>query len=137
MQVNLVPKQSVQNKSNQNFFVAFLFQAVFEVEVVFAVWEQLHLCRDPTRDGWIKEFIKRKWSSGLFWAVGLQRKKTPNCHKDATFWGGFFYFFVGKKLKMILAATQKSINAKKILQNFGKYIFVCENRQQTYSEISL
>ena len=28
MQVNLVPKQSVQNKSNQNFFVAFLFQAV-------------------------------------------------------------------------------------------------------------
>ena len=76
-----------------------------------------------------------------FWAVfgsqGCREKKNLNCHKDATFWGGFFYFFVGKKLKIILAATQKSINAKKILQNFGKYIFVCENRQQTYSEISL
>ena len=31
--------------------------------------------RDPTRDGWIKEFIKRKWSSGLFWAVGAAEKK--------------------------------------------------------------
>ena len=31
--------------------------------------------RDPTRDGWIKEFIKRKWNSGLFWAVGAAEKK--------------------------------------------------------------
>ena len=38
--------------------------------------------RDPTRDGCIKEFIKRKWNSGLFWAVGAaEKKKPPNCHK--------------------------------------------------------
>ena len=34
-----------------------------------------HTSRDPTRDGWIKEFIKRKWSSGLFWAVGAAENK--------------------------------------------------------------
>ena len=39
----------------------------------------------PTRDGWIKEFIKRKLSSGLFWAVGAEEKKTPKCHKYAIF----------------------------------------------------
>jgi hypothetical protein len=49
--------------------------------------------RDLSRDDWIKEFIKRKSSSGLFWAVGAaEKKKTPNCHKYATFWGGFFNF---------------------------------------------
>ena len=31
--------------------------------------------RDLSRDDWIKEFIKRKWSSGLFWAVGAAEKK--------------------------------------------------------------
>ena len=36
--------------------------------------------RDPTRDGCIKEFIKRKWSSGLFWAVGAAEKKTSQLH---------------------------------------------------------
>ena len=41
--------------------------------------------RDPTRDGWIKGFIKRK----CFGQSGLQRKKPPNCHKYATFWGFF------------------------------------------------
>ena len=35
--------------------------------------------RDLSRDDWIKEFIKRKWSSGLVWAVGAaERKKLPN-----------------------------------------------------------
>ena len=35
--------------------------------------------RDLSRDDWIKEFIKRKWSSGLVWAVGAAEKKTlPN-----------------------------------------------------------
>ena len=48
--------------------------------------------RDPTRDGWIEEFIKRKRSSGLFWVVGAAEKKTLNCHKYATFWGGFLMF---------------------------------------------
>jgi hypothetical protein len=32
--------------------------------------------KDHTRDGWIKEFIKRKWSSGLFWAVEAAEIKT-------------------------------------------------------------
>ena len=41
----------------------------------------------------IKEFIKRKLSSGLFWAVGAaEKKKPPNYHKYATFLGGFFNF---------------------------------------------
>ena len=31
--------------------------------------------RDPIRDGWIKEFIKPKWSSGLFWTVQAAEKK--------------------------------------------------------------
>ena len=31
--------------------------------------------RDSSRDGWIKKFIKRKWSSGLFWVVGAAEKK--------------------------------------------------------------
>ena len=51
--------------------------------------------RDPTRDGWMKEFIKRKRSSGLFWAVGAAEKKqktTLNCHNYTTFEGDFFYF---------------------------------------------
>jgi hypothetical protein len=50
---------------------------------------------DPTRDGWIKEFIKRKWSSGLFWAVRLQRKKTTD------FLGGVFLCFQGQKIILI------------------------------------
>ena len=33
------------------------------------------LHRDSSRDGWIEKFIKRKWSSGLFWAVGAAEKK--------------------------------------------------------------
>ena len=63
--------------------------------------------RDLSRDDWIEEFIKRKWSSGLFWAVGAaEKKKTPNCHKYATFQCGhynvfkfFFFFFPTKSWK--------------------------------------
>jgi hypothetical protein len=36
-----------------------------------------------------------------FWAVlgcgGCREKTTPNCHKYATFWGGFFNFLWEKK----------------------------------------
>ena len=36
-----------------------------------------------------------------FWAVlgnqGCREKKTPNCHKYATFCGGFFNFLLAKK----------------------------------------
>ena len=49
-----------------------------------------YAARDPTRDGWIKEFIKRKWSSGLFWAVRAAERKTLN------FWGGIFNFLWAK-----------------------------------------
>ena len=44
--------------------------------------------RDATRDGWIKEFIKRKWSSGLFRAVwDAEKKKLPQV---CNFLGWFF-----------------------------------------------
>jgi hypothetical protein len=53
--------------------------------------------RDLRRDDCIKDFIKRKLSSGLFWAVGAAEKKKPYCNKYATFWGGFFNFLWAKK----------------------------------------
>ena len=37
---------------------------------------------------------------GLFWAVMAAEKKNPNCHKYATFWGGFFNFLWAKKIKI-------------------------------------
>ena len=38
--------------------------------------------RDALRDGCIKEFIKQKRSSGLFWAVrAAEKRKPPNCYK--------------------------------------------------------
>ena len=78
--------------------------------------------RDPTRDGWIKEFIKWKWSSGLFWAVsrGSREKKPPNCHKYATFWGGFFNF-LWEKNKKIIFAHKKLKNHPKKLQTNGSW----------------
>ena len=53
--------------------------------------------RDPTQDGWIEKFIKRKWNSGLFLAVGAAEKRNPNCHKYATFEVGVFMFSLPKK----------------------------------------
>ena len=54
--------------------------------------------RDPTRDGWLKEFVKRKWSSVLFWAVGAaEEKKIPTAISKQLFEAFFFYFFMGKK----------------------------------------
>ena len=87
-------------------------------------WEGLFfwvLYRDSTRDGCIKEFIKRKWSSGLFWAVVAAEKKNPNCHKYATIWGVFFSTFCGQKhilknIRNVLASELKSYIAKKILK---------------------
>ena len=52
--------------------------------------------RDFSRDDWIKEFIKRKWSSGLFWAVGAAEKKKGLGRLWATFWSGFFNFWWSK-----------------------------------------
>ena len=47
--------------------------------------------RYSTTDHWIQESIKRIINSGLFWAVGAE-KKTPKCHKHATFMGVFLMF---------------------------------------------
>ena len=55
--------------------------------------------RDPTRDGWIKEFIKQKLSSGMFWAVGAAEKKTfqlPTAISMPLF-GVVFSTFCGQK----------------------------------------
>jgi len=45
---------------------------------------------------------RKIYKTGMnFWAVlgrrGCREKKTPNCHKYATFWGGFFNFLWAKK----------------------------------------
>ena len=51
---------------------------------------------------WLDKIIyKTEMKFGLFWAVGTAEKKTPNCHKYATFWGGFFNFLWAKKIKNI------------------------------------
>ena len=68
--------------------------------------------RDPTRDGCIKEFIRRKQSSGLFWAVGAaERKKPPNCHKYATF-GGVFFNVLGATI----TSSKNCVGAKHLTQ---------------------
>ena len=79
-----------------------------------STFSQIALVRDSSRDGWIEKIIKQKWSSGLFWAGGTAEKKnTSNCHKYATFWGGFFNFLQAKKTiqnasKNILMSALKS-----------------------------
>ena len=65
--------------------------------------------RDLSRDDWIKEFIKRKWSCGLFWAVGAAEKKKSQLPKVCNFLRCFFQFLEGKKkFKNILASALKS-----------------------------
>ena len=59
---------------------------------LFQIWI-FEADRDLSRDDW----IKLKWSSGLFGAVAAAEKKPPNCHKYATFWGGNFKFLWAKK----------------------------------------
>ena len=53
--------------------------------------------RYPTRDGWIKEFIKRKRSSGLFWAVGAAEQKNLPTAISMQLFGVFFSTFCGQK----------------------------------------
>ena len=109
---NLLSRQTVQQKTavmyldleaiTRNHFPLSLSLLPFSVGVIFLLhfhsifWTAVTTfigsrdsSRDSSRDGCIKEFIKRKWSSGLFWAVGAAEKKPPNCHKYATFWVGF------------------------------------------------
>jgi hypothetical protein len=52
-----------------------------------------------------------------FWAVlgsqGCREKKTPTCHKYATFWDGFFNFLWAKK-DLKLKKKPFSISTKKV-----------------------
>ena len=52
--------------------------------------------RDPIRDGWIKEFIKRK-----FWAVGAAEKKTLPTAISMQLFGVVFSTFGGQKNQII------------------------------------
>ena len=54
-----------------------------------------------------------KRSSGLFWAVWVAEKRTPNCHKYTTFWSGFFNFLWAKKNRI-----EKLHNNSFIKKNF-------------------
>ena len=55
--------------------------------------------RDPTRDGCIKEFIRGKRSSGLFWAVGAaERKKLQTAISMQLFEVFFFNFLCAKRI---------------------------------------
>ena len=56
------------------------------------------ITRDPTRDGWIEEFIKQKWSSGLFWAVGAAEKKNLPTAISMQLFGVVFSTFWGQKI---------------------------------------
>ena len=46
-------------------------QTPFEDDIIMAR-------RDPTRDGWIKEFIKGNEVLGCFGSLGASEKKIPN-----------------------------------------------------------
>ena len=61
---------------------------------------------DSTTDGWIEEFIKRKWTSGLFWAVGAAaEKKNLLTAISMQLFGVVFSTFCGQKkiLKIFFA----------------------------------
>ena len=81
-----------------------LFQKhVDQVSIYVSVVNSWVYIRDPTWDGCIKEFIKRKWSSGLFWAVRAAEKK--NLPTAISIWGGFFNFLWAIFLFLIILAS--------------------------------
>ena len=84
--------------------------------------------RDLSRHDCIKEFIKRKWSSGLLWAVGAAEKKNPNCHKYATFWGGFLMFSRSKNNSKIFLKITYTIAV-------GSYFFSATPTAQNSPEL--
>ena len=53
-----------------------------------------------------------------FWAVlgslGCRENKTPNCHKYATFWGGFFNWAKKIKFKKKIAHKKLKKTPKKV-----------------------
>ena len=60
-----------------------------------------------TTDDWIKESIKRIFSSGLFWTVRAAEKKSPNCHNYATFEASFLKLLWSKNNFIFLKNTQR------------------------------
>ena len=58
--------------------------------------------RDYSRDGWIKEFTKRKLSSGLFWAGGAAEKKKLPTAISMQLFGVVFSTFCGQKKRFII-----------------------------------
>ena len=48
----------------------------------------------------LTEMVGKKNLSNGNEAQGCREKKPPNCHKYATFWGGFFNFMWTKKIKI-------------------------------------
>ena len=77
----------------------------------FALFDET---RNSSRDGWIKESIKRKWSFGLFWAVGAAEKKKLPTAISMQLFGVVFSTFCGQNKfrfflsKNILASALKS-----------------------------
>ena len=79
---------------------------------------------------------KRIYETDLkFWAVvgsqGCREKKTPHCHKYATFWGGFLMFSRSKNIPIYFLNTLASaikklhnIDPRKILKNIYKRIIM-------------
>ena len=55
-------------------FWHWILKLLFSQSQFLYVFESVE-SRDLSRDDWIEEFIKRKWSSGLVWAVGAAEKK--------------------------------------------------------------
>ena len=53
--------------------------------------------RDLGRDDWIKEFIKRKGSFGLFWAAGAAEKNKLPTSKNMQLFEVVFSSFGGQK----------------------------------------
>ena len=80
--------------------------------------------RYSTIDHWIQESIKWMFDSGWFGQSGLQRKKPPNCHKYATFFGGFLMFS-----RSIFFLKHCSVHTKKLHKSEKNIKESLKNRQ--------
>ena len=73
-------KQELQSHTNKVLRLSLFMEHNLKLVLVLASWVLTFLCsmylciltRDLSRDDCIEEFIKRIWSSGLVWTVGLQ-----------------------------------------------------------------
>ena len=85
------PHHLAKSVHNQRCGHAILKSRFWQFSLIFRFDIHSVKTRDLSRDNCINEFIKRNWSSGLFWAVGAAEKKTPNFLKC------FFNVFKVKK----------------------------------------